>query len=80
LTLDNRLELTLLNTGRIITMMAQFWNVGHFHLWDLAPDVFVDTDPELSGVGLGFGVGGPIVGDVFIFAAYLTTIAAVADG
>jgi hypothetical protein len=80
ITLYNRLELALLNAGRIIAMMAQFWNVGHLYLWDLTPDVLVDTDPELSGVGLGFGIGGPIVGDVFILAAYLTTITAVADG
>jgi hypothetical protein len=34
----------------------------------------------MTGVGLGLGVGGPVVGDVLVLAGELTAVAAVTSG
>jgi len=43
------------------------------------PDELVLLEPELSGVGLWFGIRGPVVADMFVLAGDLAAVAAVAD-
>jgi hypothetical protein len=63
-------------TRGIITMLAGHKQVGHLHLRTIAPDILVHLAPELAGVGLGFGIGHPVVSAVFIFTRNLAGITA----
>ena len=61
-------------------MVAHLGQVAYLDLGHLAPNGFGKTDPELAGIGLGFGVGAPVVAHMFVLAGDLAAVAAVADG
>jgi hypothetical protein len=64
------------HTRSIITMLARRKHVGHLNLRTVTPDILVHLAPELAGVGLGFGIGHPVIAAVFIFTRNLAGIAA----
>jgi hypothetical protein len=66
------------DAGRVIAMVAQPGDVCHDYFGHLTAHLFIDPNPELAGVRLGFGVGCPVVADMFIFTGDLAAVAAIA--
>ena len=69
-----------LDAGGVSAVHAKMRAVGHLHLGHGAAHLLSALDPELADLGLGFRVGGPVVGHVLVFADDLAVVAAVATG
>jgi hypothetical protein len=54
-------------------------NIVHFYLGHRAADELILFHPELAGVRLRFGVGRPVVADMFVLAGNLATIATITN-
>jgi hypothetical protein len=53
-TLVDCLCLALLNTGGVVTMVAEVRGIGNLDMGDMAANHFSQPDPELTGVRLWF--------------------------
>jgi hypothetical protein len=51
----------------------------HLDLGDGASDKLIEFHPELAGIRLGFGIGGPVIGDMLILAGNLAVVATITD-
>jgi hypothetical protein len=60
-------------------MLAEDRIIGHFDAGHLASDGLCHLQPELTDLGLRFGIRGPIIGTMLIFTGNLAVIAAVAN-
>ena len=77
--LVNRTHGAVGDTRGVVTMMAHLRQVGDLDLGHLATNQLGETDPELPGIRLRLGIGGPIVADMLVFAGNLAAVAAVAE-
>jgi len=60
-------------------MVAEGGDIVHLDLGDRPPDVLIQLQPELTGIRLGFGIRGPVIGDMLILAGDLTAVTAITD-
>jgi hypothetical protein len=73
------LGFTIGDAGCIVAMVAHFGNIGHLDFGHLSANQLGQTQPELPGIGLRFGIGCPVVGHMFILASNLAAVAAVTN-
>jgi hypothetical protein len=52
----------------------------HLNLGHGSSDKLIHLQPELSGVGLGFGVERPVITDMLVLAGNLTAVTSIALG
>ena len=69
-----------LDARGVSAVHAKMRAIGHLHLGHGAAHLLGALDPELADLGLGFGIRGPVVGHVLVFADDLAVVAAVATG
>ncbi len=62
------LALQAVDAGGVLAVLADAVVVGDLDFGYRAPLHVDDLVPELAGVGLGFGDGGPVVAHVLVFA------------
>jgi hypothetical protein len=77
--IDGSFNFAFVHTGSVLTVHTHFRKIGNHHLWYGPSDRFLYAYPELTGIRLGFGIGGPVVACMLVFAGYLTAVASVAD-
>ena len=73
-------DLAGVKADRFVAVVAEHRDIVDFDLGDGAPYVLTEFQPELPGLRLGLGIGGPIVAAVLVLAGNLAAVAPVADG
>ncbi len=68
------------DAGGVLAMHAGGGDVRHLDLGYAAAFALDEFHPEVSGVGLGFGIGRPVVADVLVLAGDLAVVTTVAFG
>jgi hypothetical protein len=76
--LINCLRLAVGDAWSVVAVMAHLWDIADADMRYVTVYRFLHAEPELTGIWLGFGIGGPVVADMFVFTGNLTAVAAVA--